>query len=87
MATAVRRSGGRAVTLVPETATSHGVPLVRVQRSPERLDRLVHAVVDGALRLPVRTVPFTDIVAAHRLLDAKHSRGKLVLDLSGNPFL
>ncbi|MGW0021687.1 NADP-dependent oxidoreductase [Rhodococcus sp. NPDC003382] len=87
VATAVRRSGGRAVTLVPETATSHGVPLVRVQRSPERLDRLVHAVVDGALRLPVRTVPFTDIVAAHRLLDAKHSRGKLVLDLSGNPFL
>ncbi len=85
MAKSVLASGGRAITLVPETASSHGIPLVRVQRSKERLARLASAVVDGSLRFPVEAILFTDIVEAHRRLDAAHARGKLVLDLSDNP--
>lgn len=87
VARAVIAAGGRAVTLVPETLASHGLPLVQVRHSRAQLDRLVRAVLAGELRLPVEAIPFTDIVAAHRRLDTRHAVGKIVLDLSDNPYL
>lgn len=80
-------AGGRAITLVPETMASHGLRLVRVQHSPDKLRRLVDGILGGDLRLPVEAIPFTQIAEAHRRLDGKHSQGKVVLDLSDNPHL
>ncbi|MEV0008741.1 NADP-dependent oxidoreductase [Streptomyces sp. NPDC051840] len=86
-AVSVVAAGGQAITLVPETMASHGVRLVRVQRSSATMTALLDAVADGTLDLPVQTLALTEIVEAHRRLDAKHARGKLVLDLSDNPHL
>ncbi len=87
IAHSVQATGGQAVTLVPETMSSHRLRLVQTQRSAARLRQLLDAVTDGSLRFPVTTLPFTEIVEAHRRLDAKHANGKLVLDLSDNPLL
>ncbi|WP_051217903.1 NADP-dependent oxidoreductase [Nocardioides insulae] len=87
LATAVLAAGGQAITLVPETMAGHGIRLVRVQRSSATMAVLLDAIAAGTLTLPVESLPFTEIVEAHRRLDAKHARGKLVLDLSDNPHL
>jgi len=87
VAVAVTSAGGTAITLVPETMASHGIRLVRVHRSGAAMAVLLDAVAAGTLVLPVQTLPLARIVEAHRRLDAKHSRGKLVLDLSDNPHL
>ncbi|MET4159758.1 NADP-dependent oxidoreductase [Agromyces sp. PvR057] len=87
LAVAVTRAGGQAITLVPETMSSHGIRLVQVRRSAAQLQELLDAVAGGTLVLPVEAMAFTRIVEAHRRLDAGHSRGKLVLDLSDNPHL
>lgn len=86
-AVAVVRSGGAAITLVPETMQSHGLRLVQVQSSPERLARLLRAVADGSLVMPVEEIAFTDIVEAHRRLDSHRARGKMVLSHADNLFL
>ena len=86
-AAALLASGGRAITLVPETMSSHGLPLVQVQYSRTGVEELVALASDGQLRLETEGIPFTRIADAHRRLDARHGRGKLVLDLSDNPFL
>lgn len=86
-AAAVRAAGGRAVTIVPETMQSHGLPLVQVRQSQENLRRLHAAITDGSIALPVATIAFEDIVEAHRRLDAGHARGKTVLDHRTNPNL
>ena len=86
-AAAVRAAGGIAVTIVPETMQSHRLQLVQTRRSRENLERLHDAVRAGDLTVPVTTIPFEDIVAAHRRLDAGHSRGKAVLDHKTNPNL
>lgn len=87
VAAGVLADGGQAITLVPETAQSHRLPLVRARRTPEQMAELVGALTDGTLHFPVETLPLTHIVEAHRRLDAKHARGKLVLDVSDNPHL
>lgn len=83
-AVAVMRAGGATVTLVPETMSSHGIRLVQTRPSADGLRELAEALRSGALTLPVEPVPFERIVDAHRRLDAKHARGKLVLDPSDN---
>jgi enoyl reductase len=87
LAASVLRGGGDAITLVPETMSSHGIRLVQTRRSRAQMRELLDAIAAGALHLPVVALPFTEIVEAHRRLDAKHARGKLVLDLSDNPHL
>ncbi|WP_052460668.1 NADP-dependent oxidoreductase [Microbacterium gorillae] len=87
IAAAVARAGGIAVTLVPETMSSHGLRLISSRQSPERAAALVAAADAGALVLPVEVLPFTEIVEAHRRMDAGHSRGKLVLENADNPYL
>lgn len=86
-AAAVRAAGGRAVTIVPETMQSHGLPLVQVRQSQENLRRLHAGIADGSISLPVDAIAFEDIVEAHRRLDAGHARGKTVLDHQTNPYL
>lgn len=86
-AVAVQRAGGTAVTLVPETMQSHGLRLVQNQPTTQRLTRLLEAVAQRQLTLPTEAIGLTDIVAAHRRLDAGHQRGKTVLDHTDNPYL
>lgn len=87
VAASVRGAGGQAITLVPETAASHGIPLVRSNATAAQMRDLVASVVDGGLVVPVESLPFDEIQETHRRLDSKHARGKLVLDLSDNPHL
>lgn len=84
---AVMRAGGQAITLVPETMTSHSLRLVQVRHSPEQLKELLDAVAAGGLVLPVESFPFLNIVQAHERLDSKHAQGKIVLNISDNPYL
>lgn len=86
-AVAAARDGARSVTLVPETMSSHGIRLVQTRPSAAGIRELADAVLSGALTLPIETLPLEDIIEAHRRMDAKHARGKLVLDLSDNPHL
>ena len=66
---------------------SHGLRLVQVRHAHAQLQELIEHVLSGELVFPIETLPFTEIAEAHRRLDAKHARGKLVLDLSDNPHL
>lgn len=75
------------MTLVPETMSSHGIRLVQFQPSPAYVRTLLDAMASGDVRVEVTTLPFADVVEAHRRMDTKHSRGKLVLDHSDNPHL
>lgn len=86
-AVAVSRSGGQAITLVPETAMSHNIRLVSVKHSPANMEYLLEGFSNGTLTLPVSSLPLVEIVEAHRRMDSKRASGKLVLDLSDNPFL
>jgi NADPH:quinone reductase-like Zn-dependent oxidoreductase len=86
---AVLRPGGHLVTAVaeddPELAArceAAGLRLsgVAVDPDPVGLRALVDLVEQGRLRVHVqRTFPFERVADAHRLLDAGHLRGKLVL--------
>jgi len=82
------REGGRAATIVELTGdldlaldrniTLHGVLLDRSDRS--LFDELRAAIDAGQLKPVVSTVlPLEDVVEAHRLLEAGHAQGKLVL--------
>ena len=82
------REGGRAATIVELTGdldlaldrniTLHGVLLDRSDRS--LLDELRTAIEAGQLRPVVSAVlPLEQAVEAHRLLEAGHVQGKLVL--------
>lgn len=49
----------------------------------DKLDRLAAGFVDGSLSVEVsELLPLTDVVRGHEQLEAGHTRGKLVLDLS-----
>jgi NADPH:quinone reductase-like Zn-dependent oxidoreductase len=51
-----------------------------VQRSRQRLERVVGLVVSGAVRLPqIAEYPLAKAADAHRVSEARHLRGKLVL--------
>lgn len=83
----VRAAGGRAITMVPETAASHGLPLVRVRRTGAQVSTLLAQLAAGEITLPVQVLPLAEIAEAHRALDARHTLGKIVLDLTDNPHL
>lgn len=83
----VQAGGGRAITLLPSTSASHGIQLVRTMPNPRETPRLLEAIRSGAYKPVVTPLPFTRIDEAHRRMDAKHARGRIVLDLSDNPFL
>lgn len=86
---AVLRPGGHLVTAVaeddPELAAKYRAAGLRfsgiaVDPDPVALRGLVDLVEQGRLRVHVQeTFPFDRVADAHRLLDAGHLRGKLVL--------
>ena len=46
----------------------------------EGMDRILHWLADGQLRLPaVRSYPFEAVAEAHRALESGQTTGKLVL--------
>jgi NADPH:quinone reductase-like Zn-dependent oxidoreductase len=85
---AVVRSGGRAAFIASgNSAPSSPRPDVRslrpaVGRDRAHLDRLVALVRAGAIRLPeITRYPLAEARAAHVVSDARHLRGKLVLQV------
>jgi NADPH:quinone reductase-like Zn-dependent oxidoreductase len=51
-----------------------------VERKRAHLERLARLLADGVLRLPEITLfPLSQAAAAHRVSEARHLRGKLVL--------
>jgi NADPH:quinone reductase-like Zn-dependent oxidoreductase len=53
-----------------------------VARSRRHLERVVGLLESGALRLPeISLFPLSQAAAAHRVSEARHLRGKLVLQV------
>ncbi|GAA2092448.1 NADP-dependent oxidoreductase [Streptomyces albiaxialis] len=90
---AVLRPGGHLVTAVAEEDTeliaayeAAGMRFsgIAVDPDPVALRGLAELVEQGRLRVHVQeTFPFARVADAHRLLDAGHLRGKLVLTVGG----
>lgn len=85
---AVLRPGGRAAFIASGNAAPPSPrPDVRslrpmVGRDRAHLERLVALVEAGAIRLPeIATYPLAEARAAHAVSDARHLRGKLVLEV------
>jgi NADPH:quinone reductase-like Zn-dependent oxidoreductase len=84
---AVRDGGGFAVvrTFTGQTErgiTIHAVWVREYARQRAKLDRLREQVEEGALTLRVaRTFPLEEAAAAHRMLEAGGTRGRIVLEL------
>lgn len=83
---AVLRSGGRLASVAvggsapPSPRADVRSLRPRVDRSRERLDRVADLVVKGAVRLPdITEYPLAKAADAHRVSEARHLRGKLVL--------
>ena len=82
----VLRPGGRLACVAagmqaPESPRADVTSLrPKVGRDRGHLERIAALLVEGALRLPEITVfPLSQAVAAHRVSEARHLRGKLVL--------
>lgn len=77
---------GRIGTLVDfEAAARFGVRALRSRRSAARLAELVQLHSEGVLRVPIwRTFPLADAAAAHREVETRHTRGKVVLLVEAN---
>ncbi|WP_199621920.1 NADP-dependent oxidoreductase [Paenibacillus alkalitolerans] len=59
-----------------------GLRLVRGERSAARLAELVELHASGKLRTHIRrTFPLEQVEAAHRMIETRHGRGKIVLTL------
>jgi len=73
----------RVVTIADMTAAAHGVHLssgVTDALAVQGLTAAVALVEEDRLRIPVAAAfPFTEIVAAHDLIETRHARGKVVL--------
>ncbi len=85
---AVLKTGGRAA-FIASGANAPQPPRIDVQslrpqvsRDRPHLERLVALVEAGAIRIPEITLyPLSEAVAAHRLSESRHLRGKLVFDI------
>ncbi|MFF5294268.1 NADP-dependent oxidoreductase [Paractinoplanes globisporus] len=72
----------RVGTIVDDKAAAeNGTRVVRAGRSPERLAEVIALAARGAVTMPVRAYPLTDVVAAHAAVESRHGRGKVVLIL------
>jgi NADPH:quinone reductase-like Zn-dependent oxidoreductase len=85
---AVLRPGGRAAFIgsgaSPPAAPRSDVESLRpkVGRDRAHLERVVSLVASGAVKLPeIRTYKLSEAVAAHRMSEGRHFRGKLVFQV------
>lgn len=83
---AVLKPGGRAAFIGSgQQAPESPRPDVRslrpaVGRDRPHLERIVHLIETGAVRVPeITTFPLSEAAAAHRVSESRHLRGKLVL--------
>lgn len=82
------KPGGILVAIVPYLSPSERVDKREIQAyyqpvkaSGSDLERVLDLVADGRLKTEIQEViPFAEIVRAHRLVDSKHVRGKIVLN-------
>jgi NADPH:quinone reductase-like Zn-dependent oxidoreductase len=83
---AVVRPGGRAAFIgsgnsAPASPRADVASLrPKVARDRPHLERVVELVAKGAVRVPeITTYPLSEVVAAHKVSEGRHLRGKLVL--------
>jgi enoyl reductase len=71
----------RVATLVDMDSSTekYGIQRLAGGRSAEVLGELADLAARGELRLPIRTFPLAEAVAAHRQVESGHGRGKVVL--------
>jgi NADPH:quinone reductase-like Zn-dependent oxidoreductase len=86
---AVLRPGGRLASVAagfraPDSPRADVASLrPNVERKRSHLERVAALVTSGAVRLPeIRVYPLAEAAAAHRVSEARHLRGKLVLQVS-----
>ncbi|MEU4242315.1 NADP-dependent oxidoreductase [Actinoplanes sp. NPDC026619] len=73
-------SPDRVGTIVDDKAAAeHGARVVRAGRDPRRLAEVIELAGEGQVVMPVRAYPLSDVVAAHRVVESRHGRGKVVL--------
>ena len=85
----VLKPGGIIVSTIQppseETAAAHGVRAGFIMSAPpvhETLTKVAEMVDNGELKVTVSTIlPLEDIRKAHELIDAKHTHGKIVLQV------
>jgi enoyl reductase len=67
-------------TIVDDRAAAEvGARVVRAGRSPARLAEVVRLAADGRMVLPIRAYPLAEAAQAHRSVESRHGRGKVVL--------
>jgi NADPH:quinone reductase-like Zn-dependent oxidoreductase len=80
----VLRPGGRIASVAAGARPPGNTLRPNVERKRSSLERIVKYLVEGKVRLPpITTFPLADAAAAHRVSEARHLRGKLVLQLTG----
>ncbi|NMO51083.1 NADP-dependent oxidoreductase [Actinoplanes sp. TBRC 11911] len=62
-----------------KTAAEYGTRVVRAGRSPHRLAEVVALAAKGAVTMPIRAYPLSQVGAAHAAVESTHGRGKVVL--------
>jgi enoyl reductase len=62
-----------------KAAAEHGTRVVRAGRDPRRLAEVIELAGKGQVTMPVRAYPLSEVVAAHRVVESRHGRGKVVL--------
>ena len=84
------REGGTLVTItggVPEeAAAARGVRAELLSMSPraEQLERIAAMVAEGEVRVEIaEEIPLAEVARAHALSESGHTRGKIVLEVSG----
>ena len=79
---AVLRPGGRIASVAAGPRPPGKVLRPNVERRRSHLERVSKLLTGGALRLPeIKTFPLAQAAAAHRVSEARHLRGKLVLQV------
>jgi len=62
-----------------QQAADYGVRVVLAGRSPARLASVIALAAEGKLVMPVRRYLLAEAIAAHRVVESGHGRGKVVL--------
>ena len=86
----VLKPGGMLVSTIQppseETAAAHGVRTGFIASAPpikETLTKVAEMMDNGTLKVTVSTIlPLAEIQKAHELIEAKHTHGKLVLQVA-----